>query len=171
MTDSQRELYELITNGVWLKAAQKVQKLSMYQFVLQHGWWYEPIHLPSGIERGKQQECYRNAQRLIQKDKSLIYCEGFALLKNGCGSTLHAWVTDGSGNAIDTTWPRPGIAYAGVPFDTTFVIMTCLKNRANMSLLDDWQNGFPLLNGLGDRPEEWLELEHGNGIARIEHPE
>ena len=34
-------------------------------------------------------------------DDSLIYCEGYALFKRGMLPTLHAWVTDGQGKAID----------------------------------------------------------------------
>ena len=85
-----------------------------------------------------------------------------------CGSlpTLHAWVTDGHGRAIDNTWPQPGVAYAGVPFTSLFVSMTALKNHATISLLDDYQNNYPLRGDLGDRPDEWLE-PRGRGIEQL----
>jgi hypothetical protein len=58
------------------------------------------------------------------------------------------------------------VAYAGVPFKSLFVNMTALKNRATVSLLDDYQNNYPLRGDLEDRPDEWLELP-GRGTERI----
>jgi hypothetical protein len=75
-------------------------------------------------------------------------------------------VTDGRGRALANTWPKRGVAYAGVPIRSVFVTMTALKNRATISLLDDYQNQYPLRSGLGDRPDEWLE-ERGQGIGRL----
>jgi hypothetical protein len=46
------------------------------------------------------------------------------------------------------------------------VAMTALKNHATISLLDDWENGYPLRGDLGDRPDEWLE-SRGFGTARL----
>jgi hypothetical protein len=115
---------------------------------------------------GTPQECHKNATDLALADDSLVYCEGYALYKSGDMPTLHAWVTDGQGRAIDSTWPQPGVAYAGVPFTSLFVNMTALKNHATISLLDDYQNSYPLRSDLGDRPEEWLELR-GRGTERV----
>jgi hypothetical protein len=75
-------------------------------------------------------------------------------------------VTDGNGNATDNTWAQPGDAYAGVPLTLDFVTVTTLKNHAAISLLDDFQNGFPLLGDLGDRPVQWLELR-GRGTRKL----
>jgi hypothetical protein len=47
------------------------------------------------------------------------------------------------------------------------VNMTALKNHATVSLLDDYQNNYPLRGDLGDRPDEWLELR-GRGTAMVE---
>ena len=82
-------------------------------------------------------------------------------MSSNCG-----WVTDGHGNAIDSTWPQPGVAYAGVPFKSLFVNMTALKNRAIVSLLDDYQNNCPLRGDLGDGPDEWLDVR-GCGLMRV----
>jgi hypothetical protein len=79
--------------------------------------------------------------------------------------TLHSWVTGGQGRAFDNTWAKPGVAYAGVPFQTDFLNRTMLKNHA-ASLLDDYRNMYPLRADLGDRPNEWLEVR-GRGVARI----
>ena len=141
-------------------------KRTFQEFVLEYGWWYEPVELPQGITFGTPQQCHQNATDLIMFDDSLIYCEGYALFKGGSLPTLHAWVTDGRGRAIDNTWPQPGVAYAGVPFTSLFVNMTALKNHAIISLLDDYQNNYPLRGDLGDRPDEWLELR-GRGTERI----
>ena len=45
-------------------------------------------------------------------------------------------------------------AYAGVPFKELFVTMTNLKNHVTISLLDDWQNDYPLRGELGEQPDE-----------------
>lgn len=117
------------------------------------------------ISKGTPQQCLKNATDLILDDDSLIYCEGYALFTSGGQPTVHAWVTDGRGRAIDNTWPKPGVAYAGVPFRSIFVTTTALKNHATVSLLDDYQNNYPLRGDLGDRPDEWLDLR-GRGTER-----
>ena len=166
MTSAQAELFEFLQRSAPTPAAKMLLKRTMEQFVLEHGWWYDPVELPVEISRGKVQHCHKNAADLILADKSLIYCEGYALFKPGSQPTLHSWVTDGNGRAIDNTWPNPGVAYAGVPFKGLFVSMTALKNRATISLIDDWQNSYPLRGELGDRPDEWMELK-GSGLARL----
>lgn len=142
-------------------------KRTLQEFVLEYGWWYEPVEPDRKIPKGTPQQCHTNATNLTLDDNSLIYCEGYALLKSGSQPCVHAWVTDGRGRAIDNTWPESGVAYAGVPFRSLFVTMTALKNRATVSLLDDYQNNYPLRGELGDRPEEWLDLR-GRGTERVE---
>lgn len=141
-------------------------KRTFQKFVLEYGWWYEPKQLPDDCVHGAQQQCHKNACDLMLADNSVIYCEGYALLRSGGLPTLHSWVTDGKGRVIDNTWPSVGVAYAGVPFKSLFVTMTALRNRAIISLLDDFQNDYPLRGDLGDRPDEWLELR-GKGAIRI----
>ena len=167
MTDHQQELYDMLLGFPRTEAAKKVQKRSPMEFVLQHGWWYEPCEVPEGIEQGTEQECHKNAQLLANDRDLLTYCEGFALAHSGSLMVIHGWATDGTGRAIDITWPQPGIAYAGVPFKKSLIRRTCLKNSAFISVIDDWQNGYPLLNVLGDNPDEWLERGLGNGVARL----
>jgi hypothetical protein len=166
MTEHQRELYDMLLTYPRTAAARKVQKRSPMEFVIQHGWWYEPGGATKDIQQGTVQECHKNAQLLASDRDSLTYCEGFALDKSGSLMVVHAWVTDGTGRAIDNTWDKPGIAYAGVPFKTSFIRLTCLKNKAHLSVIDDWMNDFPLLNGLGEKPEIWLD-ERGKGIGRV----
>lgn len=167
MTDDQQRLYELLLSFPRTEAATKAQRRSPMEFVIQHGWWYDPCDVPVDYEQGTIQECHKNAQILANERDSLIYCEGFALANADSSPVLHAWVTDGTGKAIDTTWDKPGVVYAGVPFRTLFVRLSCLKSNAHISLIDDWTNGFPLLNDLGERPDVGLETVLGNGVERI----
>jgi hypothetical protein len=162
----QASLLAFLGRSIPTPGAKAVFKRTLQEFVLQYGWWYEPSELPSHIARGTPQECHKNAAFLAIEDDSLIYCEGYALFRNASAPRLHAWVTDGHGRAIDNTWPKSGVAYAGVPFQSLFVNMTALKNHATISLLDDYQNLYPLRCDLGDRPNEWLE-ERGRGIERL----
>ncbi len=157
MNHHQTELLEFLRNSEPTAAAKVLLKRTSQQFVLDYGWWFEPVTLPEGICCGAEQECHKNATELASDTGSLIYCEGFAKFQDGSMPVLHAWITDGHGRAIDNTWRVPGVAYAGVPFKTNFVITTALANHATISLLDDWQNDYPLRRELGDRPDEWFE--------------
>jgi hypothetical protein len=163
---AQFRLLDFLRRSEPLSTPKAIFKRTLQEFVLQYGWWYEPSSLPAQIARGTPQECFKNATFLTVEDDSLVYCEGYALFRHGSAPRLHAWVTDGHGRAIDNTWPQSGVAYAGVPFQSLFVTMTALKNRATISLLDDYQNEYPLRCRLGDRPDDWLE-ERGQGIERL----
>jgi hypothetical protein len=166
LTPPQVQLLEFLRSSMPTPAAKAFLKRTFEEFVLDYGWWYEPVELTAGIQRGTPNQCHKNASDLCGGDDSLIYCEGFALFKLGGQPTIHAWVTDGHGRAIDNTWPRPGVAYAGVPFKELFVTMTALKNHATVSLLDDYQNDYPLRGEQGDRPDDWLE-PGGQGVSKL----
>ena len=161
------EILNFLRQSIATPAAKALMlKRTLQEFVMEHGWWYEPVEPSSKIPAGTPQECHKNATDLILDDETFIYCEGFALYESGSQPTLHAWVTDGQGRAIDNTWPKPGVAYAGVPFKSAFVSLTALKNRAMGSVLDDWQNNCPLRGQLGDCPDVWLDLR-GRGRERL----
>lgn len=166
MTPEQKALLDFLRSSEPTPAAMALLKRTMQQFVLDYGWWYEPAELPERVPPGTLQQCHKNAADLAMEDESLVYCEGYALFKGSSLPTLHSWVTDGQARAIDNTWPQPGVAYAGVPFRVTFVTITALKNHAIGSLLDDYQNDYPLRSDLGDRPEDWFE-PRGRGKARL----
>jgi len=166
MTPHQAELLDFLRHSEPTPAARKFLKRTGQQFVLDNGWLYERVELPKTIQRGMPNECHRNAVELTLADSSLVYCEGYALFGSGSLPTIHAWVTDGDGNAIDNTWDQPGVAYAGVPFDAKFVSVSVLGNSAVVSLIDDYLNDWPLRRELGDQPEEWLELA-GRGRTRL----
>jgi hypothetical protein len=167
MTTHQVELVAFLQQAAPTPAAKALLKRTCQQFVLDYGWWYEPVERPKQINLGTPNECLKNATDLMLTDDSLIYCEGYALFESGMTPVIHAWVTDGKGRAFDNTWSKPGVAYAGVPFRSLFVSMTTLKNHAIISLLDDWQNTYPLRGELGDRPDDWLELR-GRGTANVQ---
>lgn len=166
VTTPHAELLDFLRRNEQTPATRAAFKRSFQEIVLEFGWWYEPVKLDQGVATGTPQQCHKNATDLALADDSLIYCEGYALFKSGSVPTLHAWVTDGKGRAIDNTWSQPGVAYAGVPFQTLFVNLTALKNQATISLLDDYQNNWPLRGDLGDRPDEWLE-SRGRGTRKV----
>jgi len=161
------KLLDFLQHSQATPAAKALLKRTFQEFVLEYGWWYEPAEPAQRFALGMPQECHRNATDLILAHDKLIYCEGFAMFQSRSQPTIHAWVTDGQGRAFDNTWPKPGVAYAGVPFKSLFVTMTALKNHATVSLLDDYQNNYPLRGDLGDHPDEWLDLR-GRGTERID---
>ncbi len=166
MNEQQQQLYGHLFITEPTQAAKERFIRNCEQFVLDYGWWYDPAPSPDGIKIGTPRQCHKNAHDVAMEHDGLIYCERFALFKNGGTPTLHAWVTDGEGRAFDKTWKRSGVAYAGVPFKGLFVTMTNLKNRATISLIDDWQNDYPLRGELGERPDEWYE-ESRKGTAKL----
>lgn len=167
MTTPKEKLLDFLQHSEATGAAKTMMlKRTFQEFVLEYGWWYEPSELEATFSTGKPKQCHKNAADLTLADDTLVYCEGYALFRSGSLPTLHSWVTDGQGHAIDNTWQLPGVAYAGVPFKSSFVSMTTLKNRATVSLLDDYQNNYPLRGELGDRPDEWRELR-GCGTDRV----
>ena len=137
-----------------------------YEFILEYGWWYDPSPLPEGVESAPPGECFKHAFDLAWDDDSLIYCEGVVLDTEASLPVHHAWVTDGTGRAIDNTLAAPAGAYAGVPFLTGFVNLCHLRSEAVTNLLDDYLHDWPMLGELGDRPREWLDAK-GRGTAGL----
>ena len=145
---------------------QDTRKRTPSSFVLEYGWWYARCPKPDHIAQGAPNECFSNAFWLALDNPSLIYCEGFALDQAGMNITHHAWVTDGQGNAIDTTWQTTGVAYAGVPFNLRWLNERGLLQKAIVCVLDDYLNDWPILRDLGDRPDEWND-RRGIGVERL----
>lgn len=81
-------------------------------FLLQHGEWFEPRALPSGIKRGAPKCCYANAM-IVGRLLGLKYVEGYAM---GVIPLEHAWCIDDRNRIYEVTWQKPGAAYLGVPF-------------------------------------------------------
>lgn len=166
ITSAQAQLLEFLRESKPTADSRAMLRRNPQELVWECGWWYEPAEVPERIDPGTPQECHKNAALLTLDDDSLIYCEGYALYRDGSSPRIHAWVTDGQGRAIDNTWPQPGVAYAGIPFQGLFVTLTFLKNNAAISLLDGCHSLDTLRGELAHRPEEWLEPQ-GRGVARI----
>jgi len=113
-------------------------------FVLREGQFFEPAPLPKNIGRKEIRQCFRNA-REIAVSKGLPYVEGFAL-SDSLFPQKHAWNIDSQGLVIDTTWVPVdatgllvGRAYMGVVFSHREIL------EWTGSLIDNWENGWPLL--------------------------
>lgn len=103
---------------------------------------------PDG-RRGVPNQCFANSlQRALQDPDRYAYCEGYAL--GTVIPLLHAWVHDlETGTTFDPTWPAPGTAYRGIVFDTRWAEQATLE-RGYYSVLDNYQQRWPLLRGLPD---------------------
>jgi hypothetical protein len=164
MNEHEQSLWRQLTRDA-TRSPKWTHKQTPCGFVLEHGW-YAPDARPANLPAGTVNECFVNAFMLALDDPSLTYREGYAVAAEGGRRDHHAWVTDDSGRAIDVTWPTPGVAYAGVPFDTTFLNLSHLKNRAIICVIDDYVNNWPILGELGDHPERWA-ARCGKGNARL----
>jgi len=137
---------------------------SMEGFILHYGVHWTPAALPKGFKRMEIKQCYRNATLLLEDDEDLAYCEGYA-----CGiiPVHHAWCVTPDGRVIDPTWNPVGTAYIGVPFDTQFILER-LQTAGTYSVIDDWQDTFPLLRGeVG--PEDFLHPLFRDEIEKRTH--
>ncbi|CAB4122544.1 hypothetical protein UFOVP28_12 [uncultured Caudovirales phage] len=95
--------------------------------------------LPSMYERGTPKECFKNAGQHALWNNSLTYCEGFAISKRLGIPIHHAWLVDGDGGVIDTTWSDPEeCTYLGVEFPTSFLKRWTFKNKYWGLLSSDW---------------------------------
>jgi hypothetical protein len=106
-------------------------------FVLREGEFFKPAPLPKKIKAQTIRLCFHNSL-LISIGHGFRYVEGYALHK-GKIPVLHAWNIDSDGFVIDTTWRPIGRAYLGVVLP-----IVCSLNWKG-SLIDDWENGWPLL--------------------------
>jgi hypothetical protein len=126
-------------------------------------------------------QCFANAAKLVLADYSdtLVYTEGYAY--GSMIPTHHAWATVND-KVVDLTWaiwakngeksPLPrsnpyrdrilGLftmprAYMGIGFQKHFLIEHLMKENTQASLIDDWVNGWPLLQEprLSPMPAKW----------------
>lgn len=114
-------------------------------------------------------QCFRNCQRFVMNLASPLvrYAEGFVMV--GGLVDLHAWLSV-NGKVVDLTLRRfpaegesgdpdtgyrlavlgeipAGRIYRGMAFDTEPLSRLCLRRQSWGTLIDDWQNDFPLLRG------------------------
>ncbi|MEG4431561.1 hypothetical protein QUA95_15905 [Microcoleus sp. F10_A2] len=91
------------------------------ELVLECGRVMEPRPLPKNIKQGQPSFCYANCQRLVLKNRSLTYVEGYAMAAGVSIPLHHAWLLDANGYVIDPTWETPGCCYLGIPLSTAWV--------------------------------------------------
>ena len=142
-----------------LKSVQMTPAIAKGPFGLlaRHGrtWTPRPLPLPDDIRPGKLGHCFSTCQIIATRMGDYTYCEGYA-----CGiiPTLHAWLADADGNAIDPTWcgagdwlnwrtmrPPTGMEYFGIAIKTEYVIARLVGTETHCPIIDDWANGHPIL--------------------------
>ena len=145
--------------------------------VLQHGREFIPqelnaqeIALFEGIEwqRYRPKDCFYNSQSLVlhlwvkhqDQDERLRYVEGYITTDSlPVPPILHAWLSV-NGKPVDPTlrwgkWQQPNqgpdqaqLHYYGVEMEIDS-LLHIIKHNAHISLLDDWQCGWPMLQAEG----------------------
>lgn len=139
------ELHQSMRSG---KLPRGYRYLCMEEYILREGRPMEVGVWPKWMKRGRLKECYRNAFNLMLHF-GYTYCEGYAV---SMIPTMHAWCLDKDGKVIDPTWRdkgkwgRQGKEYYGITFDCAQVVEITTRRRC-YGLIDDWQNGWPLLKG------------------------
>lgn len=124
---------------------------SIDELLLKHGRSFKPKAKPKGVHWGRAKECYCNAATLATgSGLGLTYCEGYAA---GIIPVLHAWCVNDQGEVVDNTWRTKGTEYFGVPFKTSYLIGALIL-RGYYGLLDNWEQGWPLLK---EAPEKWIK--------------
>lgn len=113
----------------------------------------------------KVRECYRNSQKLSLSNDKILYVEGFAKGK-GLIPVGHSWNLI-NGKVIDLTWCNGNLLdksertrdarkkriilgefegeYFGVIIPTRIIRKKIIKKGVWDSIIDNWENGFPLL--------------------------
>lgn len=97
---------------------------SFYDLIAAYGCTFTPIKRPKGVKQGVKRYCYYNSTQVALAGK-YAYCEGFYSSDEVGFPVLHAWLTDGQGNAIDPTLPyksQTNQQYFGVALSLEFVL-------------------------------------------------
>jgi hypothetical protein len=152
---------------------------SLYHFAVEEFKYYAPKHLnieekshvmrvikTMGFEPQLKQ-CFYNSEMLAINDhKGLIkYVEGYAV---NIIPTLHGWC-EINGKVIDVTWKNErkeivlghfpqNRSYAGVTFPTDYIAATILKTGFAGTLIEDYQQDFPVMKN------KW---DGGNGVMSL----
>lgn len=115
-----------------------------YDFVARLGKEYTYAPLPKRVKRMTPQMCFYNAMKLAIS-KKLTYVEGYCAIETLPLAIHHAWCCEpGSNVAIDPTAEHARYFF-GVPFKLEVIKEKYKRAESCMSLLDDWEAGFPLL--------------------------
>lgn len=119
-------------------------------FVLKHGRAFTSIgKMPKGIKRGRKKQCFMNATHLCHDDRSLTYCEGYAV---SVIPMMHAWCVTRKGVVIDPTWTKE-TEYYGVPIKRSY-LMKMMRESGVYGVIDLWKEGWPILKA---KPEEFIQ--------------
>lgn len=131
---------------------------SLTDFILKNGRDFTLKPLPQTVRRGRMKECFKNAAERVlfgSHTEPLFYCEGYA---TGVIPVHHAWLCNARGEAFECTWRKEHTPqfYFGVPFQKEFLRSRILETESYHSLIDDWENRWPLLSLPA---EQWLETD------------
>lgn len=141
-----RECFASYFTGFALPSSTAWRYPSMGALVCEHAEVIPGSALEARYRRGISGYCFDNAQRLALSSRGkLVYVEGYALGRYF--PIHHAWCVrvDAPDVVIDATWNEPErCAYIGIGFDTAFV-RAYRKGRNDISILDDWRGGYPML--------------------------
>jgi len=136
-----------------------------YDFVVKHGWEFQPQQLPDRYEMGTPKECYTNSQ-LLAMVQDLIYVEGFASFTSIPIPLSHAWCVerDNPTKVIDVTATDLG-EYWGIAFTPEYTQHTAL-NAGLSTFIDNYVDKWPLLRMTDEELAEviWLEHKLANGV-------
>ena len=128
------ELYTLLQTMTDLKRQATHQPCTYAGFeelVLTCGSAMPVKSSPVTIQRGLARQCYANCQRIANRNKKMLYCEGFALsLSAGLPIPFaHAWIWHLTEHTVmEPTWKEHGTAYWSIAFNTEW-IKSFLKSR------------------------------------------
>lgn len=137
--------------------------------LLKHGEFYIPQERPRRYGSGVVAQCYLNSGKLAlssqrpgkERRGRLEYVEGYALWHDL--PIHHGWCVDEDGRVVDVTWRYksqevPHMVYFGVRFNAHTWDRARLMT-GQTSILDDWQNGFPVMQ---------VPFDHGEGPGFLE---
>lgn len=131
-------------------------------------WVYMPTGdrpRPKGFRKGRNQACYRNAQRAAS-ERGWTYCEGLALTEFSW--IHHAWCVDQAGAVVEATYGDLASEYYGVAFGLDEVRDNMIRTGFFGALLGDHEImrvyaewGWP---GADEAARE-LEPDHARAVA------
>lgn len=126
----ERQLFAFLKSAVQFKPPKpepgmrfldNVEQRRRLGWLLRHGRFFGPAKLIDGRRRGKEKQCYYNAQRLALRTPAWTYVEGFALSDSPPCPCEHGWCITSDGAVVETTWEVQGSCYFGVPLATNYL--------------------------------------------------
>lgn len=138
-----KHLHELISQMASI-IPKRDDLYNFYEYVLEHGKFWEPAVRPKAVRQGIPQHCFYNAQKLARRF-GYQYVEGYALSCEQLPIPIHhAWCVR-AGKVVDPTWENVGVAYFGVQFSLGFVLDQIRGNEYSISVIDNYEKRYPLL--------------------------